>query len=125
MPSSANSRPTVAVPKSKAKGHGKSKSTSSTTRTVRPSTPTEDLPEYYDLEGDQSMELGTHPEESMSLAQAIYDNDPIYRPENRAELEEIIRQGREATLRLGVSTLEEEGFEEEDFNTYDWETPGS
>lgn len=59
------------------------------------------------------------------MAQVIYENDPIYRPENRAELEEIIRQGQEASRLLQQrfnNMLDEQDDPEE---IYDWETPGS
>lgn len=76
------------------------------------------LPEHFNLEEEHNMEM--HPEESMSLAQAIYENDPIYRPENRAMLEEIVRQGREAARHLDETAEQEEDQDLDEL--YDWGT---
>jgi hypothetical protein len=120
-PSSSNTRPTVAVPKAKTMTAGKGRSKGPMSRTATPltSAPAHPLisPELYDLNQDVDFNMDTYPEENMSMAQAIYDSSPIYLPENRDELEEIIRQGQEAARRLELQ--EEEVYDE----SYDWETP--
>ena len=115
-PSCNNTRPMVAVPKTKSKPAGKGKSKGPMRTTATHLTPTGDLPVFYDMEGDLDMDLG-YPEEHMTTAQAMYD----HLPENQAELEEIIRRGQEASLRLQQSLEEEDATNE----AFDWETPGS
>ena len=79
-------------------------------------------PRIYDMDQDCHMDY-QYPEEVMSMAQAIFENDPIYLPENQHELEEIIRRGQEASRRLQQGMAEEQ--EDTADQLYDWETPES
>lgn len=125
VPSSDNTQPVVAVPTSKAKGRGKTRSKSSTTSIASSFVSPDQEQVELDLQQQQDIFMGVRPEEHQSMAETMYDFNPIFLPENRDELNRILARANEAAMRLNQSTpeafqMDNGSFEEE----YDWETSG-
>eukprot|EP00438_Fugacium_kawagutii_P008889 Skav234756 [mRNA] locus=scaffold2327:10167:13368:+ [translate_table: standard] len=122
LPSSSNSRPSIAVPKSKSKtALGKAKSKSSSNTTARPSAWMPDEEEVHHYNQPEFFDMG-EAEENMTLFQAHQTFDPIYLPENHEQLQEIIRQGQEASRLL--EEARQMGIPTEDMET-EWGMPNA